>query len=257
MGEAEEQPIFKQPPVKTKSVATQAENCSPVSTINYFNSVWRDQFKDSLKVQEHVGVGLLPNEQTLSHMATVKGKIENHLANFVIYSGSGISVIGLDLMKQIPHLSDKQLIACPEMTVRSVTGQFLKICGAIKINLELCGKQISHIVYVAEKFYFDLLMGTDLLTTFGVIIDFASKCIIMKNSKAPIRTDLAPNPVILSVKETCSVPARSEICLLLKTEGNVNGLPGVVEPNLFNKNGQSFLHFARVSGTPEHGLVPV
>ena len=121
----------------------------------------------------------------------------------------------------------------------------------------MCGKQISHIVYVAENFYFDLLMGTDLLTTFGVIIDFASKCIIMKNSKAPIRTDLAPNPVILRVKETCSVPARSEICLLLKTEGNVNGLPGVVEPNLFNKNGQSFLHFARVSGTPERGLVPV
>ena len=111
MGEAEEQPIFKQPPVKTKSVAPQAENCSPVSTINYFNSVSRDQFKDSSKVQEHVGVGLLPNEQTLSHMATVKGKIENHLANFVIDSGSGISVIGLDLMKQIPQFSDKQLIA--------------------------------------------------------------------------------------------------------------------------------------------------
>ena len=26
---------------------------------------------------------------------------------------------------------------------------------------------------------------------------------------------------------------------------------------MFNKNGQSFLHFARVLGTPEHGLVPV
>ena len=44
---------------------------------------------------------------------------------------------------------------------------------------------------------------------------------------------------------------------MLKTEGNVDGLPRVVEPNLFNKNGQSFLHFARVLGTPEHGVVLV
>ena len=143
------------------------------------------------------------------------------------------------------------------MSVRSVTGQFSKICGALRINLELCGEQISHLVYVAENFYFDLLTGTDLLSNFWVIIDFASKCIIIKHSKAPIRTDLPPNLVILCVKETCSVPARSEICLLLKTEGNVDGLPGVVEPNLFNKNGQSFLNVARVSGTPEHGVVHV
>ena len=129
-------------------------------------------------------------------------------------------------MKQVPQLSDKQLIACPEMSVRSVTGQFLKLCGALRINHELCGQQISHLVYVAENFYFDLLMGTDLLSTFGVIIDFASKCIIMKHSKAPIRTDLVLNPVIVSVKETCSFPARSEICLLSKTGGNVDGLPG-------------------------------
>ena len=47
-----------------------------------------------------------------SHMATVKGKIENQLANFVIDSGSGISVISIDLMKQIPQLPDKQLIPC-------------------------------------------------------------------------------------------------------------------------------------------------
>ena len=244
MGEAEEQPVLKQPPeVKTKSVATQAENCSPVSTIN-FNSVSSNQLKTSSTVQEHIGLGLLPNDQSLSHMATVKGKIENQLANFVIDSGSGISVISIDLMKQILQLSDKQLIPCSEMSVRSVTGQFLKIYGALRINLELCGEQISHPVYVAENFYFDLLMGTDLLSTFGVIIDFASKCIIIKHSKAPIRTDFPPNPVIVHVKETCYVPAQSEICLLLKTEGNVDGLPGVVEPNLFNKNGQSFLHFA-------------
>ena len=167
MGEAEEQPVLKQPPeVKRESVATQAENCSPISTIN-FNSVLRDQLKNSSTVQEHVGLGLLPNSQTLSHIATVNRKIENQLANFVIDSGSGISVIGIDIMKQIPQLSDKQLIACPEMTVRSVTGQFLKICGALKSNLELCGQQISHLVYVAENFYFNLLMGTDLLSTFG------------------------------------------------------------------------------------------
>ena len=257
MGEAEEQPVLKQPPeVKTKSVATQAENCSPVSTIN-FNSVSSNQFKNSSTVQEHVGLGLLPNDETLSHMATVKGKIENQVVNFVIDSGSGISVIGIDLIKQIPQLSGKQLITCPEMSVRSVKGQFLKICGALRINLELCGEQISHLVYVADNFYFDLLIGTDLLSTFGVIIDFASKCIIIKHSKAPIRTDLPPNPVIVRVNETCSVPARSEICLLLKTEGNVDGLPGVVEPKLFNKNSQSFLHFARVLGMPEHGVVPV
>ena len=47
--------------------------------------------------------------------------------------------------------------------------------------------------------------------------------------KGTNRTDLPPNPVIVRVKETCSVPARSEICLLLKTEGNVDGLPGMVE----------------------------
>ena len=85
-------------------------------------------------------------------MATVIGKIENQLANFVIDSGSSISVIGIDLMKQIPQLSDKQLISCPEMSVRSITGQFLKICGALRINLELCGQQISHLVYAAETF---------------------------------------------------------------------------------------------------------
>ena len=90
-----------------------------------------------------------------------------------------------------------------------------------------------------------------------MIIDFASKFIIMKHSKGPVRTDLPPNPIILRVKETCFVPARSEICLLLKTEGNVDGVLGVVEPNLFNKNGQTFLHFARVLGAPEQGLVPV
>ena len=99
-------------------------------------------------------------------------------------------MIGIDLMKQIPQLYDKQLIACPEMSVRSVRGQFLKICGAQRINLELCGQQISHLVYVAENFYFYLLMGTDLLSTFAVIIDFAAKYIIMKHSKAPICTDL-------------------------------------------------------------------
>ena len=101
MGEAEEQPVLKQPPeVKTKAVATQAENCSPVSTIN-FNSVSSNQLKNSSAVQElyRTVLGLLPNDQTLSHMATVKGKIENQFANFVIDSGSGISVIGIDLMK--------------------------------------------------------------------------------------------------------------------------------------------------------------
>ena len=50
-----------------------------------------------------------------------------------------------------------------------------------------------------RTFDFDLLMGTDLLSTFGVIIDFASKCIIIKHSKVPIRTDLPPNPVIVRV----------------------------------------------------------
>ena len=140
MGEAEEQPVLKQSPeVKTRSVATQAENCSPVSKIN-FNSVSRDQFKNSSAVQEHVGLGLLPNDQTLSHMATVKGKIENQLANFVIDSDSGIGVIGIDLMKQIPHLSDKQLIACPEMSVRSVTGQelILILCMLRRTFTSIC-----------------------------------------------------------------------------------------------------------------------
>ena len=59
------------------------------------------------------------------------------------------------------------------------------------------------------------LLGTRIwiLSTFGVIIDFASKCIIIKHSKVPIRTDLPPNPVIVRVKETCFgiISGRSEI----------------------------------------------
>ena len=86
-----------------------------------------NQLKNSSTVQEQVGLGLLPNDQTLSHMATVKGKIENRLANFVIGSGSGISVISIDLMKQILQLDDKQLIPCPELGEHSFASPISRI----------------------------------------------------------------------------------------------------------------------------------
>ena len=110
-------------------------------------------------------------------MVTVKGCIEGHNATFIIDSGSGITVMSSQVIVQIPSISSKGLVTCPFMTVRSVTGQDLKVIGKINTNLEICGHTINSTVYVAEDFHFDCLLVTDILSALGIVIDLVTKTI--------------------------------------------------------------------------------
>ena len=190
----------------------------------------------------------MPSHEILSHMATVKGCIEGHNATFIIDSGSGITVMSSQVIAQIPSISSKGLVTCPSMTVRSVTGQDLKVIGKINTNLEICGDTINFTVCVADDFHFDCLLGTDSLSASGIVIGFATKTISFREKSAPFSTTTPPAPCIVRVKETVVVPARSEICLLLKTTSQFDGFPGMVEPSLFNKKVflSSMLHVQRV-----------
>ena len=161
------------------------------------------------------------------------------------------------VIAQIPSTSSKGLVTCPSMTVRSVTGQDLKVIGKINTNLEICGHTINFIVYVAEGFHFDCLLGTDILSALGIVIDFATKTISFREKSAPFSTTTPPALCIVRVKETVVVPARSEICLLLKTTSQFDGFPGIVEPSLCNKTGVSKLHVARTASLPEKCLLSV
>ena len=107
-----------------------------------------------------VDVNVMPGHEIISHMATVKGCIEGHNATFIIDSGSGITVMSSQVIAHIPSISSKGLVTCPSMTVRSVTGQDLKVIGKINTNLEICG----HTINFTEDFHFDCLLGTDILS---------------------------------------------------------------------------------------------
>ena len=201
---------------------------------------------------ELVDVNVMPSAQLSSHMATVSGCIEGRNATFILDSGSGIRVMSSQVIAKIPALSAKGLVTCPSMTVRSVTGQDLKVIGTINANLEICGRTITYTVYVADEFYFDCLLGTDILSALGTVIDFATKMISFREKTTPFSTAPPPAPCIVRVKETVVIPPRSEICLLLKT-----GFPGMVEPTLFNKKGLSKLQVARTARLPEKGILSV
>ena len=119
----------------------------------------------------------MPGHEIISHMATVKECIEVHNATFIIAidSGSGITVMSSQVIAHIPSISSKGLVTCPSMTVRSVTGQDLKVIGKINTNLEICGHTINFTVYVAEDFHFDCLLGTDILSALELLLTLPSK----------------------------------------------------------------------------------
>ena len=147
------------------------------------NNIKISHFNASVNYHQHslppqlVDVNVVPSAQLSSHLAAVSGCIEGCNATSVLDSGSGITVISSQVIAQIPTLPAKGLVTCPSITVRSVTGQDLKVIGTIDANLEICGHTITCTVYVAEEFYFDCLLKTDLLSALGIVIDFSTKMI--------------------------------------------------------------------------------
>ena len=187
---------------------------------------------------------------------TISGKVANYETDIVVDSGSGITVMSLDLFNLINKYAKTSLeINCNDMLAKTATGESLEVVGTTCVEVDL-GKSVWYVdCYVVRNFKFSFLLGTDFLIKASASIDLGKLQATIGQETIPATVLKRPSQVQVCVVESFEIPARSEALLT----GRVNGLQGTVliEPKYEIASDNSSLYPARCIANVKNGEIPI
>ena len=175
----------------------------------------------------------ISNPQTLSDNVVIKplqcvtftGLVENFETEIVVDSGSGISIMSLDLYNLINKYARKPLeLSNNDVFAKTATGESLHVLGTTCVELDVGESNWFVDCYVARNFHYSFLLGTDFLTKTSASIDLGNLQATIGQHKIPISVVKWPTQVQVCVVESLEIPARSEALLT----GCISGLQGTV-----------------------------
>ncbi len=187
---------------------------------------------------------------------TFSGKVEQYETEIVVDSGSGITIISLDLFNVINKFKNPPLqMHNHSVLAKTVTGENLNILGTTSVELGLGDSVWVVDCYVARNFYYSFLLGTDFLVKSCTNIDLSQLQVTIGHSKIPISVVKRPSQAPVCVMESLEIPAHSEAVI----PGSVSGLSGIVltEPRHEITSNDAVLYPARSLAIVEGNSIPV
>ena len=215
-----------------------------------FNSMGCDAANNNLLNPQNVIV----NKPLQS--VTFTGRVENYETEIVIDSGSGVTLMSLDLFNLINRYARMPLeMICNDLIAKAATGDSLNIVGKTSVELDLGPSKWYVECYVARNFQYSFLLGTDFLVKSGATIDLSNLQATIGQDRISISVVNRPSQVPVCIVETLEIPARSEALLA----GRISGLQGtvLVEPKYEISSHNSLLYPARNIAKIKDNQVPV
>ena len=138
----------------------------------------------------------------------IKLKLKNKEIGAIVDSGAESTIINKNLAEKLKlkianHRSDVKYIAA--------NGQSLNMVGYCFLDLCISGKKIKQMAVVIDNLSTQLLLGTDMLSNYGMIINYSNKTLTIGEYSTKIFTN---KPIFetqrhfLITKENISVPPR-------------------------------------------------
>ena len=159
------------------------------------------------------------------YSVTFTGRVENYVTEIVVDSGSGITLISLDLFNLInKHAKVPLDIISNSIVAKSATGDSLDIVGKTVVEIDVGQSKWFVQCYVAKNFEFPFLLGTDFLVQTGTKLDMSSLQATIGQDQLSISVVKRPRRVSVSIVNSVEIPARSEAIL----EGRISGIHGTV-----------------------------
>jgi len=190
------------------------------------------------------------------YSVTFTGRVENYVTEIVVDSGSGISLISLDLFNLInKHAKVPLDIISYSIVAKSATGDSLDIVGKTVVEIDVGQSKWFVQCYVAKNFQFPFLLGTDFLVQTGTKLDMSSLQATIGQDQLSISVVKRPRRVPVSIVNSLEIPARSEAIL----EGRISGIHGtvLVEPKYEVSSHDSLLYPARTIANVDNSHIPV
>ena len=100
---------------------------------------------------------------------------------------------------------------------KSASGDLLRVNGQAKVELYLSGLKIEAIVVIVDQLVHDLIIGTDVMTSYGFNINYESRTLTVGEHVLKIKAKGYEEAEQACVSISVRVPARSERVVWLKT----------------------------------------
>ena len=192
----------------------------------------------------------------LLQCVTFTGRVQNFETDIIIDSGSGITLLSLELYNLINKYSCKPLdLFSNAVLAKTATGEGLDIVGSTTVELDLGSSKWYVDCYIVRNFAYSFLLGTDFLVKSGSSIDLSLLQATIGQDKIPISITKRPSQAKVCVTESLEIPARSEALL----QGHVYGMQGtvLVEPKYEITSGDSLLYPARSIAYIDNNTIPI
>ena len=202
--------------------------------------------------------GEIKSPQYFKHYqcVTFNAKVGNYETDIVIDSGSGITIMNLELFNLIHKCARTPLeMNYNNVSARSVTGDILDIIGTTCVELDL-GESIWFVeCYVVCNFQFSFLLGTNFLIKASASINLGSLQARIGAQTVSVSVVKRPRQVQVCVVDSLEIPARSEAllkCAIRSLSGTV-----FVEPKYEITSKNSSLYPARCVANIVDGEIPI
>ena len=156
----------------------------------------------------------------LYQCVTFTAKISNYQTDVVVDSGSGITIISLELFDLINKYSKQPLdMVYNHVSARTAPVEQLDMIGTTVVELDL-GHSVWYVnCHVVRNFKFSFLLGTDFLIKAGASIDLGKLEVTLGQQVIPVSVLKRPNQVPICVVGTLEIPTRSKALLMGRTVG--------------------------------------
>ncbi len=171
------------------------------------------------------------NPQYLKPSATfIKTKINNQLVHAILDSGAVTSLISLKLTKKL----NINRICKEEINTNFIAanGEKLKTLGYCLIEINIGQIKIRQKCIIIDKLATDLLLGTDILVTHGMIINYLNKTLSVGKLSTTIYTEEKINNYCLAATTNIIIPAQSLHTVLFKIPDEMEGTVLLENTNL-------------------------
>ena len=148
----------------------------------------------------------------------ILGKVNNLNCDFVIDTGSDISIIHPDMLP-----SDKQRDLCPTSgcSLRTVTGEKAPIRGTVELTLTLGTTRVAHKMWVAD-IQDSCILGMDFLEPHNCLINLGDRTLHIGDEEVPLKKPQQEDSRVccrVILDQTVNLPPRSETLISVRVEG--------------------------------------
>ena len=161
----------------------------------------------------------------------VEGKIGGRIANFLVDTGSGYSIINEELFELLSE-DEKPQMRPFNQQIKTVSGADMPIKGCGNFHIEIVG-QVLDFPFVVAPSIDPVPLGTDLLRKLQASLDMNSSELIVNGVRYPLFRNTPVSCCRVEVKCTKNIPAQHEaqIECRIKSHGDAIPIEGVMEPS--------------------------